>query len=247
MAALSVENPRLEAISTRWTLLRQAHGESEEAAAGARRELVLRYLPAVRRYVGAMVRKDDEAEDITQDVVMRLMNGDFAGADPSRGRFRDFLKMAIRNMVRSHWGRLKRRRVVDLGVETLQGPDDNAREAVWLSSWREGVLELVWKAMEQHARNRPGSIGYTLLKLRADCPDDSSEQLAERLSEKLGRPVRADALRQALRRARLQFADLLITEIAKGLEGPTPEKIEEELAALGLLEYMRDLLPTESS
>ena len=58
-------------------------------------------------------------------------------------------------------------------------------------------------------------------------------------------------MRQRLRRTRLQFADLLITELGRSIDDPTPEKIEEELIALGLLELMRGLLPagwsTESS
>lgn len=237
---------RLEAISTRWTLLRQAFGESADSAAEARRGLVLRYLPAVRRYVGAMVQNDEEADDIAQDVVARMMGGDFAGADPSRGRFRDFFKVAIRNMVRNHWRRQKRRRTVDFDVEAVKGEEDAEQEDCWVSSWRQRVLDLVWNALEQQERNRRGSVAYTLLKLRTDYPEESSEQLAARLAEKLGKPVRADALRQALHRARLQFADLLIAEVAKGLDGPTPEKIDEELASLGLLEYVRELLPVTS-
>ncbi len=51
------------------------------------------------------------------------------------------------------------------------------------------------------------------------------------------------ALRQKLRRARLQFADLLIAEIARGLNDPTAEKIEDELVALGLIDVVRGLLP----
>jgi RNA polymerase sigma-70 factor (ECF subfamily) len=82
-----------------------------------------------------------------------------------------------------------------------------------------------------------------VLRLRADRPDETSEQLAARLSEKLGRTVRPDAIRQQLRRARLRFADLLIAEVAGGLDDPTPERIEDELIALGLLGSVKDLLP----
>jgi hypothetical protein len=65
------------------------------------------------------------------------------------------------------------------------------------------------------------------------------------LAEKLGVPVRPDAGRQMLRRARLRFADLLMKEIALGLDDATPQEIEEELAALGLLEHVRDFLPSD--
>jgi len=242
----SSDNPsRLEAISTRWTLLRQAHAGSVASSGEARGALVLRYLPAVRRYVRAMVEKEQDAEDLTQDVVVRLMSGDFAGADPGRGRFRDLLKVAIRNMVRNFWSRSRRRRPVDLDVGRLEDASDDSPDDPWLVNWRQGVLDLVWKALEQEQRRRSGSMTYSLLRLRAAHPDETSEQLAERLSEKTGRAVRADAVRQQLRRARLRFADLLIEEISGGLSDPTPERIEDELIALGLLEPIKPLLPPD--
>ena len=52
-----------------------------------------------------------------------------------------------------------------------------------------------------------------------------------------------EAARQQLRRARVKFAELLIEEIADGLEDASPDDVEEELAALGLMDYVRDLPP----
>ena len=43
----------------------------------------------------------------------------------------------------------------------------------------------------------------------------------------------------------MKFAELLIAEIADGLENAAPDDIEEELAALGLMDYVRDLLPAD--
>ena len=50
---------RLDAISTRWSLLAQAREAGATSADEARKALVLRYLPAIRRYVGAMLRGHD--------------------------------------------------------------------------------------------------------------------------------------------------------------------------------------------
>jgi RNA polymerase sigma factor (sigma-70 family) len=236
---------RLEAISTRWTLLRQAHEASTVTAAEARNALVLRYLSAVRRYLGAIVRNDQDADDLTQDVLTRLVSGDFSGADPARGRFRDFLKTVIGNTARNHWRRQRRRRSVDYDVAGLEGGDDPAEDAVWTVEWRTSVLDLVWKAMQQRERCEPGSDACTVLRLRAEHPDETSEQLAQRFAEKTGTPIRADALRQKIRRARLQFADLLIAELAGAMNDPSPEKIEEDLVALGLMDLVRNLLPED--
>ena len=69
--------------------------------------------------------------------------------------------------------------------------------------------------------------------------------MAQRLAEKTGQSVTPEALRQQLRRARVKFAELLIEEIADGLENSSPDDVEEELAALGLIDYVRDLLPAD--
>jgi RNA polymerase sigma-70 factor (ECF subfamily) len=239
------ESSRLDAISTRWSLLAQAREGSLTTAGQARGAMVLRYAPAIRRYLGAIVANRDDAEDLMQDVLVRLMAGDFCGADPSRGRFRDLLKVSLRNMVRNFWTKNKRRHSVALCPEEL--PDAGGRPAAdpWLAAWRQRVLALAWNALRQKERSRSGSPLYTVLRLRAEHPEETSEELAQRLSAKLSRRVAPPALRQQLRRARLQFADLLLQEVAQGLTAPTPESIQEELLELGLLEYLRDLLPPE--
>jgi hypothetical protein len=71
----------------------------------------------------------------------------------------------------------------------------------------------------------------------------TSNEWAARLSERLGRPVTPGAFRQALQRARREFALRLIDEVrASLLEGPPRQTLEEELSDLELLEYCRPYL-----
>ncbi len=70
-------------------------------------------------------------------------------------------------------------------------------------------------------------------------------RLGGKLSQIVGKPVRADTTRQQLRRARLRFAEFLVEEIAQGLETAEPDRIQEELIALGLYEHIRDVLPDD--
>jgi hypothetical protein len=67
-------------------------------------------------------------------------------------------------------------------------------------------------------------------------------QLAEELTVQLGRRFTAVAVRQILHRARHRFAALLLDEVAHSLKNPTADKLAEELAELGLLEYCRPAL-----
>lgn len=234
---------RIEAIQTRWSLIRNAHLDGQPESAGdARRLLVMRYAPAIRRYMGGIVRKDDEADELSQDVMLRLMRGDFAGADPERGRFRDLLKMAIRNMVKSSWQKTGLRRTVDTEVDSLGSSENDALDAEWTQIWRKTVLDHTWNRLLAEEGGKP-SPAYHALKLKADFPDASSEELAERLGRKTGVAVRADNCRQILKRARTRFAMHLLDEVRAGLDAESEDRLQEELAALGLLELVRDYLP----
>jgi RNA polymerase sigma-70 factor (ECF subfamily) len=66
--------------------------------------------------------------------------------------------------------------------------------------------------------------------------------MAAQLSTELGKPLTAAGVRQLLHRARERFADLLLEEVAQSLAEPSPERLEQELLELGLLEYCRPAL-----
>lgn len=234
---------RIDAITTRWSLLRLAHGNHPDTSK-ARQMLVLRYASAVRKYVGAIVRSGDDADELAQDVVLRLMRGDFAGADPTRGRFRDFLKTAVRNMIQNHWAKQGRRQTETLITEP--GKNDQQREAEWLGAWQKTVLDHALTSCRDDD-DRQGGSTYLLLKLRMESPDATSEALAESLSSRLQTTVKPDTCRQMLRRARFKLAQALVEEIENGLEEDSPARVLDELAALGLLEHVKDFLPADYS
>ena len=241
-----MNDDRLDNIETRWSLVRQAHISGAGAsAAQANAVLVMRYASAIRRYVGGILQKHDDTEDIAQDVMVRLLKGDFANADPNRGRFRDLLKAAVRNMIRNHWAKQNRRQSSHVDFDRLADDRENESDAAWTTAWQTNVLDHAWSALKEVERAKPNNPAHTLLKWRAEFPDESSEQLAERLSAKLGSLVNPASARQMLRRARLRFAEFVVNEITLGLDDATPARIKEELAALGLLEYVRDFLPDD--
>lgn len=236
---------RLDAIATRWSLVYQAHLDGlPQNATVARQALVLRYAKSVRRYIGGIVQNTEDADELSQDAIMRLMKGDFGGANPNRGRFRDLLKTAVRNMVRTHWAKSNRRRTVDVEFDTVIGTEDH-HDPLWDAEFQNNVLDHAWAALRDFERRTPTNPAYTLLKLRTEFPDASSDELATKLSAKLGKAVRPDAGRQMLRRARLRFAEALVDEVARGLADPSPAGVADELAQLGLLDHVKDFLPAD--
>lgn len=223
---------RLSRITTLWTLHVRAH--SPDAVAASRAELLYRYRAAAYRYVLAAVRDADSADDLAQEFAVRFLRGDFRHADPGRGRFRDYLRTALRHLVTDHQ-RAKLHAPMPLVVEPAAGSDD--ADTTFQAAWREELMERTWQRL---AEEQP--TGHAVLRLRVEEPELTSPQMAERLTEKLGRAQTAEGVRKALQRAHERFAEVLLDEVAATLERPTVADLEEELKELGLIRYCRTAL-----
>jgi RNA polymerase sigma-70 factor (ECF subfamily) len=236
---------RLSRISTMWSMLHQAHKGSADAAAAAQRALLQRYGGAVHRYLLAIVQDTHAADDLTQEFGLSLIKGAFHKADPQRGRFRDYVKTALRHLVAHH------RKQQTGGVQFL-APDSleltnlaSGEEEVdrrFDESWREELLVRAWEAL---AEAQP--VFYSVLRFRAAHPELRAAQLASELSRQLGKTFSAAAIRQNLHRARDRFAELLIEEVAESLDCPTADQIAQELGELNLLAYCQPVLARYSS
>ena len=232
---------RLSQIRTHWTLVFQAHKDDDAGqaeayrAARAQQELVTRYGGAIYRYLLGMVRDPHLAEDLAQEFAYRLVRGDFAKASPQRGRFRDFLKAALRNLVIDHWRKARPDQMPD---DITDPPDhrDPSSDEVFLERWREELLERAWEGLEQ-AEQTSGQPFYTLLRLKADTPEKRSIQIANEMSGILQKPISETAVRKTLQRARERFGELLLDEVARTIGSTDRADLEAELGELDLLTY----------
>lgn len=220
---------RLEDISTRWSLLKDPM------------QFLFRYGPAIRSYLAVLLANPDDADEICQDILVRVVRDGFAGATPEKGRFRSYLKVAVRNAALMH---LRRRRPAQPPEELWQqlADADHDADRAWLADWQRCALNKAWRALEAHERTNRGNLFATSLRVSVDSPGLRSDELAALVSEQVGRSVSAVALRKQLSRARQMFAKLLVEEVKQTLQDPTPEAIAEELIELGLMPYVRDYL-----
>jgi RNA polymerase sigma-70 factor (ECF subfamily) len=233
----------LSQIETHWTAVFQAHQGRSAEAAEAQAALVLRYGGAVHRYLLASLRDVDAADELAQEFALRFLRGDFKNADPGKGRFRDFLKRSVSHlMVDYHRARRVRPRPLAAEHEPAVEPEawDQELDRQFLKSWREQLMAHAWSAVDR-VQERRGQPFADVLRLRVACPELHSFQLAERLSERLGRTVNSGWVRLNLHRARDMFVKSLIDEVKRSL-GTHPERLEEELSELGLLQYCRSVL-----
>src|SRR5205085_3038732 len=94
---------RLSLISTPWSLVDRAHHGPAEKLNVARQELLERYGGAVRRYLRTLLHDPDAADEVFQEFSFHLIHGDLRGADPQRGRFRNFVKGTLFHLVADYW------------------------------------------------------------------------------------------------------------------------------------------------
>jgi RNA polymerase sigma factor (sigma-70 family) len=222
----------LEHISTHWHVV------------GDPLQFVMRYAGAVRRYVGALVKNPHDHEDVVQDFLLQTLRRPFAPEQIRRGRFRDYLKAVLRNAAYTHF-----RRGAHLPssatdrLDSIAAEVDDAADRAWLVEWRDCLLRRAWQALELHQQAAPEGIAYTVLRLTADHPEESSAALAARAAALTNRAVGVDAFRKQLSRARRHFAQMIVNEIRQTLENGSAEDVTEELHDLGLMEFVRDFLP----
>lgn len=143
--------------TTVWTTIREAGGDDRsalEAVAGAYRDPVLAFIRA-RGF------REAEADDLCQEVFVRVLQGDvLAKADPARGRFRSLLLTVATRVMQDRWRR-----------RPPEGAGDAAREAAvpaadfdraWALHLAERALQRLretgspyYEVLDDHLHGRP--------------------------------------------------------------------------------------------
>jgi DNA-directed RNA polymerase specialized sigma24 family protein len=236
-------NQHLSRIETHWTAVFQAHQGRPAEVAEAQSALMRRYGGAVHRYLLASLRDPDAADDLSQEFALRFLRGDFRNADPGKGRFRDFLKRSIYHlMVDYHRGRRAQHQLLEgFAAEPAafeSAPWERDLDRQFLESWRDHLMAHAWTALGK-VQERSQQPFADVLRLRVANPELRSQQLAEQLSAKLDRAVNAGWVRTNLHRAREMFVESLLAEVEQSLGTASPERLEEELSDLELLEHCR--------
>jgi RNA polymerase sigma-70 factor (ECF subfamily) len=235
---------RLGSIATLWTLVCKAHDGPTAAMISAQEQLLERYQGAIRRYLLGALHNEDDADELFQEFACRFLHGDLRGADPERGRFRDFVKGVLFHLLADFHNQRKRRPQAlasDQAGPAVEPPSVMDMDRDFLSNWRDDLLARCWAALER-VEKETGQPFYTVLRFRAQHADLSSTEMAEQLSAQLGKPLNAAGVRQTLHRARERYGDLLIDEVSHSLDKPSMEQVEQELGDLGLLEHCRPAL-----
>ena len=182
-------NERLSRISTLWTVVNQAHRGTLSVAGQAQRQLLERYCGAVFRYLLGAVRNEHEAMDLFQEFAVKFLRGDFHRADPSKGRFRDYVKVALIHLVsdfrrrqRAQPGRLPEQFADPR--ESWPNDEEHGDDEGFLASWKEELILRAWDALLENNESYHAALLY-----HVQMPDAPSSEIAEHLTRLTNRKI----------------------------------------------------------
>jgi RNA polymerase sigma factor (sigma-70 family) len=232
---------RLTEIPTSWTTISSAHTPGPKSQA-AMEDLVGRYHDAVTRYIHLKVRDKHLADEVLQEFWTKLLTGKLAGADRTKGRFRDYLRTVLHRLIIDHFRTRKLQALPPGDLLDASRPDEDFDQV-----WRETVINRVWSRLETYQASTPKNRYATVLQLRRDHPKASIDEIALKLSEMTRTQVTPEAFRKNLQRARAKFIELLVLELRETIHPTTTQDIEDEIYDLGLGHlYRRYSTPAES-
>jgi RNA polymerase sigma-70 factor (ECF subfamily) len=225
--------------STRWDLLADAARRGNPSP-DALNEFSERYYAAVRAFIAAVRHSREDADDLTQRFFeTAVLSGRlFAHADPVKGRFRAYLKQAIRNfLVDEHRRRMRTPqdglRAPDAVVDALSSAADQSPgpDEEMLKAWARSLIAMAVARLERACAEKQQEEHFALFRRRymadADRPPswrDLGQDFG--LDEKTARS-RADT---AVRQFRVILRDLVATDIGAGAD--IDQELQEVMAIL---------------
>jgi RNA polymerase sigma factor (sigma-70 family) len=210
-------------VTTRWTRVLQARGDSTEAKA-ALSDLCAAYYAPVFAFIRRSAPDEDSARDLTQEFFARLLaRGGINQVDPQRGRFRSFLLGAVKHFLadmRDHERRLKRgagQAIDSLPAETgtqsgLEAPDSKAAapDREFDHKWALTLLDRAFAALAQEYEEAGKSAHFDALKPWLTGAENISQAEVARQLE-----MNEGAVKVAIHRLRRKLRDVIKNEIGQ--------------------------------
>ena len=225
-------------LTTRWTRVLAARGDSESARA-ALGELCAAYYRPVVAFLERTGCGTEDPREVAHEFFARLLGQDGVdGAEPARGRFRSYLLGAVKHHLANRRLRAGREcrgggaehQSLDAATDTEVGsvaPEEASNlEALFDREWAMAVVERSLAALELEAATAGSS--RQLAELRPWLSLDAAQGTQAAAAARLG--MNEGAVKVAIHRLRKRFRDLIRAEIAQTVGDETEAR--EELAYL---------------
>lgn len=236
---MTTARPNPVFVTTKWTRVLAARGDSPDARA-ALAELCEVYYEPVVAYLRARWRDEDRARDLAHAFFERLLaRSSLAGAHPERGRFRSYLLGALKHFLADLHDRERAAKrgagaehlPLEAGTDTSPGvdpptPAGRPPELEFDRQWALTILNRSLHALAAEHATADRSAEFTALKpwLVPGAVTHSQAEAARRLG------VNESAVKVAIHRLRKRFRELVKAEIARTVD--EPEQVNAEMSYL---------------
>jgi len=221
--------------STSWELLSHAARRGDRAAT-ALSEFADRYYGAVRAYIGVLTRGAGQADDLTQRFfeTVVLSGTLLAHADHEKGRFRQYLKQAIRNFLIGEHRRRSRVTANELHLDGVTGgwnlvafDESPLPDEVMLRAWAQSLVKMALLRLERACGQKDQGEHFQMFVRRYVENPDRAPSWTE-----VGAPFGLDekTARNRTETAARQFRSLLRELVASDLGAG--EDVDDELKAV---------------
>lgn len=223
-------------VTTRWSVVLAAKDRTSPESAQALESLCELYWYPLYAFVRGSGYSPEDAQDLTQEFFARLLAKDFLRVvEPEKGRFRTFLRMALKRFLVHEWERLRAQKrgggCVHLPFDTVMAEqrfqEENAHNlSPDVSYDRRWALALLGEAMarmqrEYEACGKSEELAQLKPYLTAERGEIPYGEIAQALGASEG------AARVAVHRLRKRFRELFREVIADTVSAP--EEIDSEL------------------
>ena len=227
--------------TTRWSLIVQAGASSSPAADQALEELCRLYWYPLYAFARREGLSSEEAEDVTQGFFVSLLERkDLRNVSEEKGRFRSFLRTAMKHYLLNHWraekalkrGGGRSRFPIDRQAAeqryAVEPVETMTAEKLFDRQWALTLLDFAMQQLRIVYRNAGKENLYEILKTTLTGSEESNS-FAE-LGELLG--MSEGAARTAAYRLRKDFQKQLREEVAETLHEQDEAALEEEISRL---------------
>jgi RNA polymerase sigma-70 factor (ECF subfamily) len=226
-------------VTTHWSVVLRAGGESPAAAHEALSELCCVYWRPLYAFARRQGHPPQDAEDLTQAFFARLLEKDYVSdACPEKGRFRTFLLTMFKRFLANAWDRQHAQKrggfAAPISIDQNQvescldaGPaHGESPDVLFERQWAMTLLDQVMTRLrgDYAATGRAGLFEILRPSLTKEASAQPYAQIATqlRLSEA--------AVKMAVQRLRTRYRELLRAEIAKTVSDPA--EVEDEIRHL---------------
>ena len=229
-------------LTTHWSVVLAAKDKSSPESAAALEVLCRATGIPLYAFVRRQGHSPTDAQDLTQEFFARLLAKEYLqAADPEKGRFRTFLRVALRRFLANEWDRAPAQAGgghTPLSLDTTaaehryqaEGDDALPPDRLYERRWARALLEqaLARLRAEYTAAGKTAEFEQLKEALTADRGAIAYRDLAAALDLTEG------AARVAVHRLRKRFREVFRATVAETVS--SPEEVEDELRYLvGLL------------